>query len=78
MCVDEFDVFMDEANRRAAYQTLIEFCRRMLADKQFIFITPLELPNIASSDAVRILKLKPPKRGRGSQRLMDDLLVSNE
>lgn len=65
--MDEFDVFMDEANRRASYETLIEAAREMRS-RQFIFITPLELPRVAlgAGEAVRVQKLLPPERNQST------------
>ncbi|GAB0493466.1 hypothetical protein MMPV_004748 [Pyropia vietnamensis] len=60
--MDEFDVFMDEANRHAAYKTLVDFAKQRLSDRQLIFITPLTLPAVTPGPAVKIQKLKPPGR----------------
>lgn len=60
--MDEFDVFMDEANRHAAYKTLVDFAKARLSDRQLIFITPLTLPAVTPGPAVKIQRLKPPGR----------------
>lgn len=69
--MDEIDVFQDEANRRASFKTLIDYCSSYLSDKQFIIITPLRLPDIEPSDHVRIVKLKAPRDDRGTQLTID-------
>lgn len=60
--MDEFDVFMDEANRHAAYKTLVDFAKSRLSDRQLIFITPLTLPAVTPGPAVKIQRLQPPGR----------------
>jgi len=59
--MDEFDVFMDEANRRAAYDTVVETAKACVS-RQFIFITPHKLPNIKASELIKIQRLQPPTR----------------
>jgi chromosome segregation ATPase len=72
--MDEFDVFMDEANRRVAYKTLIDIAKRE-SRRQFVFITPLTLPNLrADPECVRVVRLVPPVRGTDNvqQTILDD------
>mmetsp|Transcript_7388 Transcript_7388/g.19323 ORF Transcript_7388/g.19323 Transcript_7388/m.19323 type:complete len:118 (-) Transcript_7388:1109-1462(-) len=72
--MDEFDVFMDEANRRAAYVAVVEAAREM-PHRQFIFLTPLSIPVESSGTAVQIKRLPPPDRMTQSsarQRLISD------
>lgn len=75
--MDEIDVFQDEANRRASFKTLINYCTNFLTDKQFIIITPLRLPDIEPSDHVRIVKLKAPRGDRGTQLPIDRFAQRN-
>ncbi len=42
--MDEFDVFMDEANRHVSLMTIIQTARE--EKKQFIFITPHNLETV--------------------------------
>lgn len=42
--MDEFDVFMDEANRHVSLMTIIQTARE--ERKQFIFITPHNLETV--------------------------------
>lgn len=60
--MDEFDVFMDEANRHAAYKTLVDFAKARLSDRQLIFITPLTLPAVTPGASVKIQRLQSPDR----------------
>jgi chromosome segregation ATPase len=72
--MDEFDVFMDEANRRVAYKTLIDIAKRE-SKRQFIFVTPLTLPHLrADPECVRIVRLMAPTRGNDAahQTALDD------
>lgn len=78
--MDEFDVFMDEANRRVAYKTLIDIAKRE-SKRQFIFITPLTLPQLrADPECVRIVRLMPPVRGvdDSQQTALDDYAQQTE
>eukprot|EP00871_Galdieria_phlegrea_P004882 jgi/Galph1/5395/GphlegSOOS_G4004.1 len=60
---DEFDVFMDEANRHTAYQIIFEDAQSQRS-RQFIFLTPLQLPSVTySGNDVRLITLQPPSRG---------------
>jgi len=65
--MDEFDVFMDEANRRAAYDTIVRVATEA-RHRQFIFITPHALPNFdALEESVKIQKLTAPERRSATQ-----------
>lgn len=52
-CVDEFDVCMDDVNRAVAPKLLIKGAEQM-TDRQFIFVTPLSLEDIAQSPTVSV------------------------
>jgi structural maintenance of chromosomes protein 6 len=61
--MDELDVFMDEASRNAAFQTLVEFCTTHLSERQLVIVTPLTLPTgIIASPSVQIVRLKAVQR----------------
>uniref|UniRef100_A0A7S1XAK1 RecF/RecN/SMC N-terminal domain-containing protein n=2 Tax=Compsopogon caeruleus TaxID=31354 RepID=A0A7S1XAK1_9RHOD len=61
--MDEFDVFMDEANRSSAIRTMVSVATE-ISHRQFIFITPLDVPPLkqAGSPSVRIQRLEDPER----------------
>jgi chromosome segregation ATPase len=59
--LDEFDVFLDTANRKLVMNCLIHTARNM-EHRQFIFITPQDLSSITVSDFVRIHRLQNPVR----------------
>lgn len=48
--LDEFDVFMDNINRRLVMEMLINFTKHHAAGTQFIFITPLGLDHVPQND----------------------------
>lgn len=61
--MDEFDVFMDEANRSSAIRTLVSVATD-IPQRQFIFITPLDLPPLpqAGTPSLRLQRLEDPER----------------
>lgn len=68
--MDEFDVFMDEANRHVSLTTIIQTARE--EKKQFIFITPHNLETVVKemerdgkNSDIRIVTLADHQRGRG-------------
>lgn len=44
--MDEVDVFMDMVTRRMSYNALIKFAQLTETKAQFIYLSPLELPEI--------------------------------
>ncbi|KAK4538490.1 hypothetical protein CDCA_CDCA18G4515 [Cyanidium caldarium] len=77
--LDEFDVFMDEANRRVAYKTLIDLAKKESL-RQFLFITPLALPDVRTDpERVRVVRLMPPDRhaSNAEQTTMNDFAPSD-
>jgi structural maintenance of chromosomes protein 6 len=76
--MDELDVFMDEAARNAAFQTLVEYCTTQLADRQLVIVTPLALPaGVTASPSVQIVKLSAVKRPHlqtGTQQRIDQFV----
>lgn len=48
-CIDEFDVFMDDAFRRRAVSSLLEACDRH-PFAQFIFLTPQDMSSMLDDD----------------------------
>lgn len=63
--MDEFDVFMDQVNRRMAVKMLIETCAQQ-HQRQFIFISPHTLAHLPNMDpaSVKVIKMHPPERGQ--------------
>ncbi|KAJ1864300.1 Structural maintenance of chromosomes protein 6 [Coemansia sp. RSA 989] len=58
--LDEFDVFMDAANRRIAMSMMVASARTQ-RDTQFILITPQDM-SVKPDKDVTILRLQPPQR----------------
>lgn len=54
-CLDEFDVFMDSANRASSMGLMIKTARRSVG-RQFILITPQAMGNVELGDDVNIYK----------------------
>ncbi|KAI9222038.1 P-loop containing nucleoside triphosphate hydrolase protein [Blastocladiella britannica] len=61
-CLDEFDVYMDEVNRRVTMELLMDAAKK--SDEQFVFITPLSVSNLGDKDDpdVDIIVLPAPAR----------------
>ncbi|TRY73305.1 hypothetical protein TCAL_02244 [Tigriopus californicus] len=55
--LDEFDVFMDMLNRRAALQQIVEYAK-MKRQYQYIFLTPLNTDNITVDEDLSIIRLE--------------------
>ncbi|CAH7690120.1 hypothetical protein PPACK8108_LOCUS25366 [Phakopsora pachyrhizi] len=63
-CLDEFDVFMDEVNRKVSLRMMIESSVES-NDVQYIFITPNSLGSTtALGPTTRIVKMADPERQR--------------
>ena len=63
--VDEFDVFMDEANRRLAFKTMIQTA--MDSQRQYIFITPHNIDHVLQvmkekNIPNQVFRMEPPER----------------
>lgn len=58
--LDEFDVFMDGLNRKAALQLIIEIARTL--PSQIILITPLNIAEV-SPEHCQVITLKAPVKG---------------
>jgi structural maintenance of chromosomes protein 6 len=58
--MDEFDVFMDDANRKVSIKSLLEFARSdEELGRQFILITPQDISSVsASDDDISIFKMR--------------------
>jgi len=57
---DEFDVFMDEGNRHTSYQIILEEAISQ-TNRQFIFLTPLQLPSVkCNTNNLHFITLQPP------------------
>ncbi|KAK4702049.1 structural maintenance of chromosomes protein 6, partial [Phenoliferia sp. Uapishka_3] len=63
--LDEFDVFMDEVNRRLSMGLLVDSATKR-ADKQFILITPKSVTGKKWPESVHIIRLADPGRESGS------------
>ncbi|KAJ2779925.1 Structural maintenance of chromosomes protein 6 [Coemansia javaensis] len=61
--LDEFDVFMDAANRKIAMSMMVGSARSQ-GDTQFILITPQDMSVRPDAD-VTIFRLEPPRRTAG-------------
>eukprot|EP01133_Synstelium_polycarpum_P015023 gene15023-17769_t len=61
--MDEFDVFMDEVNRRLSINLLLSKARENM-NRQFLFVTPLSLNSITPSPFIFIHKVRAPERGQ--------------
>eukprot|EP00980_Cylindrotheca_fusiformis_P021406 scaffold8259_cov143-Cylindrotheca_fusiformis.AAC.24 len=62
--LDEFDVFLDPVTRKLTIESLIKMATgEKMRHRQFIFITPQDVSNIATSKMLKIHKMKPPARG---------------
>ncbi|WAQ83634.1 hypothetical protein PtA15_4A82 [Puccinia triticina] len=64
-CLDEFDVFMDDVNRRVALEMMIKSAETA-SDVQYIFITPNGLRAAQIGDKAKIIRMLDPTRNRGS------------
>lgn len=65
-CLDEFDIFMDQVNRRVALQMIINEAKAT-PHVQYIMITPQDMPDMRGElDDVRILVVNPPERNEGA------------
>jgi hypothetical protein len=68
-CMDEFDVFMDEKNRRTSVSVMLKVAKE-LKKRQFLFITPNSIPVddrdlVQNGGPVVIRKLVKPVRTEG-------------
>ncbi|GFS49661.1 structural maintenance of chromosomes protein 6 [Trichonephila clavipes] len=59
--LDEYDVFMDSNNRQLSVDLLKKKSEEM-AETQFVYLSPLDLPRIQESDFIQIIRLAAPKR----------------
>ncbi|ETS63981.1 hypothetical protein PaG_02317 [Moesziomyces aphidis] len=65
-CLDEFDIFMDQVNRRVALNMILNEAKAT-PHVQYIMITPQDMPDMkAEMDGVRMLVVNPPERGQGA------------
>lgn len=64
-CLDEFDVFMDEVNRRIAIRMMIDSAKGA-NDVQYVFITPNGLSFIQTGSETKIIKMQDPTRNTGT------------
>ncbi|XP_039263379.1 structural maintenance of chromosomes protein 6-like isoform X2 [Styela clava] len=64
-CLDEFDVFMDMANRRVAMEMMLEIAMNDKL-KQFIFLTPHDISSLPQSCQIRVWKMADPERSQNT------------
>eukprot|EP00903_Cladosiphon_okamuranus_P016265 g15001.t1 len=69
--MDEFDVFMDAISRNIAIKQIIEFARKD-SSRQFILITPQDLSSVTASEACKIIKMNPPRKGDHNQATLEE------
>ncbi|KAN0019793.1 hypothetical protein ACTFIU_003015 [Dictyostelium citrinum] len=62
--MDEFDVFMDEVNRSISINLLMSKAEENRS-KQYIFVTPLALNHIKTSEYVKVFRVRAPVRTGG-------------
>lgn len=62
-CLDEFDVFMDHANREISMKMMVQAARRSVG-RQFILITPQAMTAVEGWHDVKIFKMTDPERGQ--------------
>merc|ERR1711939_211519 len=62
--LDEYDVFMDAANRRIATKMLIDTARAS-NDVQMILISPNAIQNYVDDAGVKVIRIADPQRGQG-------------
>jgi len=65
LALDEFDVFMDERNRRLSLNILTDVLR-LHGDSQTIIISPLSLSAIDAKDGVKKILIRPVDRHQRS------------
>ncbi|KIR80895.1 hypothetical protein I306_02352 [Cryptococcus gattii EJB2] len=64
--LDEWDVFLDAANRKVAAKNLMEGARES-DGKQYILITPLDMQGIDTSGPdKKVIRMADPERGQGT------------
>lgn len=65
-CLDEFDIFMDQVNRRVALQMIMNEAKAT-PHVQYIMITPQDMPDMKGEmEGVKMLVVNPPERGDGA------------
>ncbi|OKL63400.1 hypothetical protein UA08_02093 [Talaromyces atroroseus] len=64
-CLDEFDVYMDQINRKSSIDMLMMAARRSIG-RQFILITPGSRADISLAPDVRVKELAEPERGQST------------
>jgi len=69
--LDEFDVFMDQFNRKTSQQALMAHARQF-KDRQFFLFSPLDLVEIPSKDEATVLRLRPARRDDDPDNEEDD------
>ncbi|CAN7939185.1 unnamed protein product, partial [Ixodes hexagonus] len=59
--MDEFDIFMDMGKRRVSLEMILEMTRRK-SNSQFVFLTPIEMPDIDALRSVNMMMMPEPRK----------------
>lgn len=59
--LDEFDIFMDNINRKIAINLLLELSKKY-KNRQLILITPQDVSMVKATRTTYVLHLRPPAR----------------
>ena len=62
--LDEFDVFMDQVNRKIVMELILSSAKEKL-NGQYVFLTPQEMGYIKPDEHVKLFKMPDPKRSIG-------------
>lgn len=60
--LDEFDVFMDQFNRKVSMKLLVNIATEEQSEKQHIFITPQSIDSTMTGSKIKIIVMKNPER----------------
>lgn len=69
--LDEFDVFMDQVNRKIVMELLLNAAKDNL-NGQYVFLTPQEMGYIKPDEYVKLYKMPDPKRSIGDSVEQDE------
>ncbi|KAH9467477.1 hypothetical protein Pst134EA_011120 [Puccinia striiformis f. sp. tritici] len=64
-CLDEFDVYMDDVNRRVSLKMMIDSAEKA-HDVQYLFITPNGLTAAQVGKTSKIIRMEDPSRSNGT------------
>eukprot|EP01083_Nonionella_stella_P261358 889995_1 len=63
-CIDEYNIYMDAVNMSISTRLLLQFVE-VHKDRQFIFLSPLDVSDVKISKDVKILKIRKPDDAQG-------------